>query len=56
MQFFLLRNTKILIFGGISKFLKPFVVGQLLAILGRFYCIDSGYEHAQSKVEALKAL
>jgi hypothetical protein len=38
------KNTypKISNFGGFSKFLKPIVFGQILAILGRFYCIDNG--------------
>jgi hypothetical protein len=31
-----LRITKISIFGGISKFLKLIVFGQILAVLGRF--------------------
>jgi hypothetical protein len=31
-----LKNTKISIFGGILKFLKLIVFGQILAILGNF--------------------
>jgi hypothetical protein len=31
-----LKNTKISIFGGISKFLELIVFGQILAILGSF--------------------
>jgi succinate-acetate transporter protein len=31
-----LKNTKILIFGGISKFLKPIVFGQILSNFGSF--------------------
>jgi hypothetical protein len=51
-NFLFLRNAKISIFGGISKFLKLIVFGQILANfgnfgqfwadLGRFCCIDSG--------------
>jgi hypothetical protein len=37
-----MKNTKILIFGGISKFLNLIVFGQILAVLGRFCCIGSG--------------
>jgi hypothetical protein len=40
--FFLSKNTKISILGGILKFLKLVVFGQILAILGRLCCIDSG--------------
>jgi hypothetical protein len=46
MQIFLfLKNTKIAVFGGISKFhlwtdFGKF--GQFWAVLGRFCCIDSG--------------
>jgi hypothetical protein len=35
-KFFILKETKISIFGGISKFLELIVFGQILAILGRF--------------------
>jgi hypothetical protein len=34
--YFFLRNTKISIFGGISKFLKLIVFGQILANFGNF--------------------
>jgi hypothetical protein len=37
-----LKIIKISIFGGISKFPKLIVFGQILAILGKFYCIASG--------------
>jgi hypothetical protein len=35
-SFYLLKKTKISIFGGISKFLDLIVFGQILAILGNF--------------------
>jgi hypothetical protein len=33
-EIFILKNTKISLFGGISKFLKLIVVGQILADFG----------------------
>jgi hypothetical protein len=36
LKFFFLKNTKISIFGGISKKLELIVFGQILAVLGRF--------------------
>jgi hypothetical protein len=36
------KKTKILFFGGISKFLELIVFGQILAVLGKFYFIGSG--------------
>jgi hypothetical protein len=41
-KFLFLKNTKISIFGGISKFHLWAVFGQFWAVLGRFCCIDSG--------------
>jgi hypothetical protein len=49
-----LRNTKISIFGGISKILKLIVFGQFWVVLLRICCIGSGWEHAQSKAKILK--
>jgi hypothetical protein len=39
---FFLKNVKISIFGGFSKFLKLIVFGQILAVLARFSCHGSG--------------
>jgi hypothetical protein len=39
--FIFLKNIKILIFGGISKFPKLIVFGQILSILSRFCYITS---------------
>jgi hypothetical protein len=39
---FFKNNTKISIFGGISKFFELIVFGQILVVLGKFYCIGSG--------------
>jgi hypothetical protein len=38
-NFLFLKNIKISIFGGISKFLELIIFGQILAILGRFELI-----------------
>jgi hypothetical protein len=67
---FFFENIKISIFGGISKFFKLIVFGELLAkfgncgqfwaILGidlsRFHYIGSSLEHTQSKAKILKTL
>jgi hypothetical protein len=56
-KFLFLKNTKILIFGGISKFCLWADFGkfwQFWAILGRFCCIDSGWQHAQTWAEIFK--
>jgi hypothetical protein len=47
---------RILIFGGISKFLEVIVIGQILAVLGKFCCISNGSQHAQTSVEIFKTL
>jgi hypothetical protein len=47
-----LRNTKISIFGGISKFLKLIVFGQILAVLGKISTLAMA-KHAQRKIEIL---
>jgi hypothetical protein len=36
-KFFFLKNTKISVFGGISKFLELIVFGQILAVFGEFW-------------------
>jgi hypothetical protein len=48
MEVFLLKKTKISILGGILKFLKLIVFGQILAVLGRFCCIGYGWQYAQT--------
>jgi hypothetical protein len=45
-KIYLKKNTKISIFDSISKFIKLIVFGQILAILGRFSCHGSGWQHA----------
>jgi hypothetical protein len=48
-----LRNTKILSFGGIQSFVLGWF-WQFWAVLGRFCCIGSGWQHAQRSLEILK--
>jgi hypothetical protein len=56
-NFLVLKKTKILIFGGISKFClwADFgKFGQFWAVLGRFCCNGSGRQHARTWAEILK--
>ena len=41
-------------FGGISKFFELIVFGQILVVLGWFYYIGYGWEHAQTWAKILK--
>jgi hypothetical protein len=49
-----LKNTKILIFGGISKFLKLIVFGQILAVLGNFAALAVVDSMPELRLKSLK--
>jgi hypothetical protein len=56
-EILVLKNTKMLIFGGISKFCLWADFGkfwQFWAVLGKFCYFDSGWEYAQTWAKILK--
>jgi hypothetical protein len=54
-NFYFWKKTKILIFGGISKFHLWANFGKFWAVLGRIYYIGSGWLHAQTLAEIFKS-